>query len=311
MKRTFFLLGFVFLLIGYSKKATAQYYFYNDSYYDSPLLFELGGSLGPINCLTDLGGKKGIGKKFLKDLNIGKTHMQGGLYFTAMYKYAIGFRLEAMFGKISADDAVLKNVDAKDIAHNRYNRNLSFRSSISEFSLTTEIHPLFILIDWTERDEDPPRMSPYLLAGVGYFSFNPQTQYNGRWVDLQPLKTEGQGFVQDRKEYKLKQLNFPIGVGVKYELSDMLNLRGEVVYRILNTDYLDDCSTTYFDPLAYQNSGLSSADQALSYQLSNRQIVNITGDGSSRGKRGSPSQKDGYFTINLKLGFYIGRERIR
>ncbi|MBS1743445.1 MAG: hypothetical protein JST81_10445 [Bacteroidetes bacterium] len=306
MKRIFILSGLVLLLSGLTKQASAQYYFYNDTYYDSPLLFELGGSVGAINCLTDLGGKKGIGKKFIKDLNIGKTHMNAGLYLSAMYKYAVGLRLEAMFGKVSADDAVLKSVSEKDIARNRYNRNLSFRSSITEYSLMAEIHPLFIFIDWTERDEDPPRLSPYLLAGIGYYSFNPQTQLNGRWVDLQPLKTEGQGFVADRPDYKLKQLNFPLGLGIKYELSDIVNLRGEFVYRILQTDYLDDVSTTYFDPALYTNSGLSSADQLLSYQLSDRRLVK---DVST--KRGSPSQKDGYFSFNLKLGFYIGRERIR
>lgn len=308
MKRIIFIFSLVIILTGYSKQAVAQYYFYNDTYYDSPVLFELGGSVGMINCLTDLGGKKGIGKKFIKDLNMGKTHLQGGLYVNAMIKYAVGIRLEAMFGKISADDNVLKDVDVKDIARARYNRNLNFRSSISEFSLMAELHPLFIFIDWTARDEDPPRISPYLLGGVGYYSFNPQTRLNGNWVDLQPLKTEGQGFVTDRPEYKLKQLNFPVGLGLKYELSDVLNLRGEFLYRILSTDYLDDVSTTYFDPAAYANSGLSASDQALSYRLANRQINNITGPG---GKRGSPAQKDGYFTFSLKLGLYIGRERIR
>lgn len=311
MKRIIFSLSLILILTGFSKHAVAQYYFYNDTYYDSPVLFELGGSVGAINCLTDLGGKKGIGKRFVKDLNMGKTHMQGGLYFSAMYKYAFGLRLEAMFGKVSADDNVLESVDPKDIARARYNRNLNFRSSISEFSLTGEIHPLFIFIDWTARDEDPPRISPYLMGGIGYYSFNPQASYNGRWVDLQPLKTEGQGFVNDRPEYKLKQLNFPLGFGIKYELSDILNLRGEFVYRILQTDYLDDVSTTYFDPKAYAQSGLSPTNQALSYKLSNRQLVNVTGDGSAMSKRGSPAEKDAYFSVNLKLGIYIGRERIR
>jgi hypothetical protein len=312
MKRIFFLLSLVIVFTGYSKKVSAQYYFYNDTYYDSPLLFEIGGSLGAMNCLTDLGGKKGTGERFIKDLNTGKTNFCGGLYFTAMYKYAIGLRLEAAFGKLSADDALLKNVDPKDIAHARYNRNCNFKSTISEFSLVAEIHPLFIFIDWTARDEDPPRLSPYLLAGVGYFSFNPQGKYNNTWVDLQPLHTEGQGLVEypDKPNYKLKEVNFPVGVGLKYELSDIMNLRGEFVYRILGTDYLDDVSTTYVDPIVYSNpaNGMSASQQAMAFKMSNRQINNVTGPG---GKRGSPAQKDAYFSLNLKLGIYIGRERIR
>ena len=43
----------------------AQFYYYNDKYYDNPLAFEAGGSAGLMNSLTDLGGKKGIGKNFV------------------------------------------------------------------------------------------------------------------------------------------------------------------------------------------------------------------------------------------------------
>ncbi len=309
MKRITFVLGLVIILTGYSKKAAAQYYFYNDSYYDSPILFEIGGSVGAMNCLTDLGGKKGIGKKFIKDLNTGKTEFAGGLYFAAMYKYAIGLRLEGTFGKVSADDNVLKNVDAKDIARARYNRNVNFRSSITEFSLVAELHPLFILIDWTERDEDPPRYSPYLLGGVGYYSFNPQGKLGNRWIDLQPLSTEGQGIIEDRPVYKLKQINFPVGLGIKYDLSDVLSVRGEFVYRILGTDYLDDVSTTYADKSIYTAAnGFSAAEAANAVALSDRQINVVTGAG---GKRGSPAQKDAFFTFNIKLGLSLGRERIR
>jgi hypothetical protein len=48
-----------------------------------------------------------------------------------------------------------------------------------------------------------------------------------------------------RKEgwnYKLIQTNIPLGGGIKYEPSALLNLRLEGVYRILMTDYLDDVS---------------------------------------------------------------------
>lgn len=304
----FIMLAAVVLL---TSKAQAQYYFYDDQYYDNPWFFEVGGSFGAMNCLTDIGGKKGIGKKFIKDLNIGKTHMSGGLFFSATYKYALGLRLEAAFGKVSANDNVLAGIT--DIAKERFNRNTNFRSSITEFSAIAEIHPLFIFINWPSKDEPPPQYSPYVLAGVGYYSFNPQALSNdGRWVDLQPLRTEGQGFVEypSRKVYKLKQLNIPVGLGVKYELSPLLNVRGEFVYRILGTDYLDDVSTRYIDPVAYTNPAnnfpISLLGDAL--EFSDRQIVKKTLPG---GKRGSPSEKDAYFSVNLKLSLILGRERIR
>lgn len=310
MKRTIYLLSLVTLLTAYSKNVSAQYYFYNDDYYDSPVLFEVGGSIGAMNCLTDLGGKKGIGKKFIKDLNTGYTSLTGGVFFNAIYKNAVALRLEAAFGKVSADDKVLDEVDIADIAKARYNRNLSFRSTITEFSLVTELHPLFIFINYESRESDPPRTSPYLLAGVGYYSFNPQTQTKaGKWVDLQPLSTEGQGFKEypDREVYKLKQLNIPLGVGIKYELNSVLNLRGEYVYRVLQTDYLDDLSTTYVDPAVYQTY-FTGPKLANALELNNRQINPIT---SAGGKRGSAKQNDSYFSFNLKLSLTIGRQKIR
>jgi len=297
------------LLLAYSNNAAAQYYFYDDDYYDNPVTFEVGASIGAINCLTDIGGTKGIGKRFVKDLNLGKTNFCGGIYINAMYKNAVALRLEGAFGQISANDNVLANVDPLDIAWQRYNRNTSFRSKISEVSLTLELHPLFIFINYEDRESDPPRLSPYLLAGVGYFSFNPQTDLKGKWIDLQPLSLEGQGFTKytDLKTYKLQQMNFPLGLGVKYELSPLVNLRGEFVYRVLQTDYLDDVSGTYANPDWFADYFTGTKyDNAIA--LYDRQMTKVTGVG---GKRGSAKQKDAFFSFNIKLGLTLGRQRIR
>jgi len=309
MKRIFSLLSLSIFLTAFSNNVSAQYYFYNDTYYDNPILFEVGASVGAMNSLTDIGGNKGIGKKFVKDLNLGNTNFCGGVFVDLMYKNALGIRLEGSFGKVSAYDSVLKKVDVNDIARTRYNRNLNFRSNITEISLIAEFHPLFIFINWLERESDPPRLSPYLLAGVGYYSFNPQAKLGNKWVDLQPLSTEGQGFKEypDRKVYKLQQMNFPLGAGIKYELTDILNLRGEFVYRVLTTDYLDDLSTTYIDPSLYANyfTGTKLSNALL---LNDRQIVHATGPG---GIRVSPKQKDAFFSFNLKLSLTIGRQKIK
>ena len=63
MKKVIVCLGFVSLLLSITKKAEAQYYFNDNNTYDNPLIYEFGASLGFMNCLTDLGGRKGIGKK--------------------------------------------------------------------------------------------------------------------------------------------------------------------------------------------------------------------------------------------------------
>jgi len=75
---------------------------------ESPLLVEFGASVGAMNCLTDIGGRKGIGKKFIKDLNLGKTQPCASFYVAANFKYAFALRAEVTIGKIQADDKVLE-----------------------------------------------------------------------------------------------------------------------------------------------------------------------------------------------------------
>jgi hypothetical protein len=229
---------------------------------------------------------------------------------SANYKYMVSLRAEATFGQVSADDAVLQSV--KSSVFGRYERNLSFRSNISEFMLAAEVHPLYIFATYDDNWV-PPMFSPYLLAGVGFYHFNPQANYNGKWIDLQPLSTEGQGFKEypDRKVYSLSQLNIPLGLGVRYDLTNTLNLRAELVYRILSTDYLDDVSTTYIDPTLYSNyfTGNKLTNALL---LNDRQYeldpTHITAPGD---QRGNPKHNDSYFSFNIKIGYTIGREQIK
>lgn len=310
MKKITFVFSVILMLSVSVEKASAQYYFYDNKYYDNPLIFELGGSVAFMNCLTDLGGNKGVGKKFVKDLNLGKTQIAGSISLTAMYEYMIAARLEATFGTVTAEDKVLAKVAPS--TYGRYERNLSFKSKITDFMLAFEFHPLH-MIGRNNEDKEPPLVSPYLLAGVGFFSFKPQAKLNGKWVDLQPLSTEGQGFAEyaDRKRYNLNQLNIPLGIGAKYDIGTSLSLRAEFVYRKLNTDYLDDVSTDYIDPTVYSNY-FTVAKAATAVQLQDRQRelnpghLTVVG-----GERGNPKNKDAYFTFNIKLGYTFGRERIR
>jgi len=161
MKKFTIVLGMMLILFASADKATAQYYFYDNKYYDSPITFEVGASIGVMNCLTDLGGNKGVGKKFVKDLNLGKTKFAGSVSLSAMYQYMIALRLEASFGTVAADDKVLKKVAPSTFG--RYERNLSFKSKITDFMLAAEIHPLYIF-NGGKEDWTPPSFSPYLLA---------------------------------------------------------------------------------------------------------------------------------------------------
>jgi len=282
----------------------AQYYYYNDRYLETPVVFEVGIHGGVMNSLTDLGGKAGIGKNFIKDLRWKTARPSFGAYFAATYNDVLTGRLEATFGEVVGFDSILKKVAPSTFG--RYERNLSFKSRISEFSLAVEFHPLFI----KSYDGDPPRLSPYVMGGVGYFSFDPQAQLNGQWYSLQPLSLEGQGFKETGREpYKLNQVNFLYGIGLRYELNPSFRFRLEFVQRILKTDYLDDVSTTYIDPALFYNY-LPANQAAIAQKLYYRRPEIDPNDATPKDlQRGDPTDNDSYFTIQFKVGFMIGRQR--
>ncbi len=319
MTKIRFIVAMVFLLTAINKKSYAQFYFYDNNHYDTHLIYEFGGSIGVMNCFTDLGGNSGLGQTFVKDLNIGNSNLNGSLYLSALYKYAIGLRLEGTYGQISAHDSILKSVAST--AQGRYQRNLHFRSKISEISLVAEFHIRYILRSFLFEDDlnmedEPPRLSPYIAAGIGYFSFNPQAQLGNNWIDLRPLSLEGQGFREypNRKPYNLSQVNFPIGVGIKYELSHNLNMRLEFLNRFLKTDYLDDVSTRYINANVFQNY-FSGVKLQNALDLSRNDRTNPGGPTgiyrkTEGGIRGDPTDDDAYFTFNLKLGVTFGRQKM-
>jgi hypothetical protein len=309
MKRIIFILVMMFTF-GAAQNASAQYYYYDDYSYDTPLTYEAGISLGTMNCLTDIGGNKGLGAKGLKDYRLGNTNFDASIYLSAVYKYAYGLRLEATYGTVSASDADLKSVASS--AQGRYQRNLSFRSRIQELTLVTEFYPLYIFVDWADTKYDPPKFSPYILAGIGVFHFNPQAQDSvGNWIDLQPLHTEGEGFSQypDRKQYSLTQINFPVGLGLKYELTPKINVRAELMWRILQTDYLDDASTKYIDPNDFAlNLPANQVANAKYFSAGKDKSTDPIYSSHIGGIRGNPKNNDTYFSFNIKVGISFGRE---
>jgi hypothetical protein len=278
-------------------------------YYDKAFTYEAGISVGPMNSLTDVGGRRGNGTRGPKDLNLKSTTFYGSIYGSAIYKHFLALRLEATVGKVKSNDSLLEGIQKTAIG--RYNRNLSFRSPIYEMTLTAEIHPIALFSNF-DPQHFPPVLSPYLIGGVGYFHFNPQANLNGEWVDLQPLHTEGEGFAEypERKNYKLNEFNIPLGIGVAYEVSPKFNLRLEYINRVSFTDYLDDVHSRYIDPALFSKY-LSGVQLQQALALNNRgraDAVPAQTTAHPGGIRGNPLNNDSYFTINFKIGYAFGRD---
>src|SRR3989339_201254 len=72
---------------------------------------------------------------------------------------------------------------------------------------------------------------PHLFAGVGFMTFEPKIGEAGSF-GAAPNNSKG--------TYKKSNLEFPLGLGFETYLTDDLVLNGNVTYRLLGTDYIDD-----------------------------------------------------------------------
>ena len=271
--------------------------------------FEAGVTVGPMVFLGDLGGHYGVGTTFLKDYNMNATKLTFGIYAAAHPSELIGIRLSANIGSVEGDDAYITDKGGEEVA--RLNRNLNFKSDILEANVMLELYPTVLFED--APTEVRGRLRPYGVIGVGVFHFNPMGQYvdpntsQTTWVYLQPLHTEGEGFVANRANYNLTQLNIPMGFGLKYYVSEKVNLGLEFLYRKTFTDYIDDVSTTFIDP-AVLAANLPPGTATIATAMSNKSPLEGTaGSGYNPGdKRGDPTQGDAYFTIGIKVGVRLG-----
>jgi Domain of unknown function (DUF6089) len=299
----------ILLLLPGTRTPAQAYYFYDDRHYEGSLLVELGIQGGMMNALTDIGGKPGAGKKGWKDLNLSFSRPCLTVYTSLLYQQSIGLRIHYCTGSITAADSILKK--NRSSVQGRYERNLSFQSPVREFAVGIELYPLAFLKN-TRMDNTPSRISPYILAGIGFFTFNPQANWEGRWFPLHSLHTEGQGFSMypEREPYALQQRNTLAGAGVKYEINAWLNGRFEITHRFLKTDYLDDVSLDSYVQPALFDLEFSPAMARLARALADRRAEVDPGHITNPSyQRGNPADKDAYFTVEIGIGIVLGRRR--
>jgi hypothetical protein len=213
-----------------------------------------------------------------------------------MYKYFIsphvGLRFGASFAQLTAADSL------SDIPVNKA-RHLSFATNLFEVHGGLELNLLPI-------DIDRMKVTPYAFGGVAIFYSNPYTTANnGDKVFLRPLSTEGQGLSNypDRKEYKLVNVAFPIGGGLKFFIGKTLMVTTEVGLRYCATDYLDDVSRSYvnLDTLvAYRGA------QAASLAYRGNEVPGWDGAYPNyRHQRGDSKNNDWYYFAGLNVNIYF------
>lgn len=247
--------------------------------------FEAGILIGASNYLGDLSNNS-------SNLYLQETKPAFGVLGRYNFNDFFAIRLGINYTWVAGQDANVRNDDFVR------SRNLSFRSSILEGALIGEIN----LPGYQPYGLYRP-FSPYLFVGIAAAKFNPKARYEGNWVVLQPLQTEG-------NSYGTVTAAIPFGLGVKYALSDKINIGLELGSRLTFTDYLDDVSELY---VAHSGELLAAALADRSGEVNNGISQFEPGD-----QRGDNNGKDWYFILGATISYNFldnglmgGRKRSR
>jgi hypothetical protein len=261
--------------------------------------------IGASNFLGDLGGQDNIGKDFsYADLELALTRPS----LTLGYRYRalkfLAFRADFNYMRVYGSDELTQEPV-------RNNRNLSFRSPITEISALVEVTSQITTIGnryhikkTLKRRYKASSQYIYGFIGIGVFHFNPQALYNGSWVNLQPLSTEGQGLPGGPKAYRKISTCIPFGFGYRLNLSRKLTLGLEYNFRKTTTDYIDDVSGVYYDKnllLQYKGPVAVALSDPSKGDIPGATSPNADGTRAQRGD----IQRDSYMCIELKIGYFL------
>lgn len=242
-----------------------------------------------VRSRSDLGIFVG-GGYYVGDLNELRHFQNSNFSLGGIYRYNLNSRvsLRANFTHTTLDAS-----DAEATNPVLINRNLSFKTEIYEFATGIEFNYLPYRTGHSQY-----KISPYFFVEIGLFNMNPKTNYQGNWIELQTLGTEGQGTsLGSRDFYSKTQFCLPLGVGCKFSIAKNISFNLEYGVRKTFTDYIDDVgSGRYID-----RNALAEINGPLVGELSNRSL-----DGSANGKRGNSATKDWYFLFGGILTYRLG-----
>lgn len=277
--------------------------------------FALGVTYGMSDLWADV-GTKGVVDHYFNGDYWSNVKGMGGIFMKYTHVPGLALRVGVSNGTLYANDKWNENAGqfSKKITDDpvqRYMRNLDVKTNIWESTLMFEISPFQLFGNWEFGRRSKARFQPYLLAGVGGIYFNPRgTLINfedntKKWVDLRPLATEGQNFDKAGypEAYSRYSIMIPAGIGFRVDIGRGLSLGMEYVLRYTFTDYLDDVSGQYIDPLrfdiAYLNEGPKSYTATRMADRTNELLPGRTNAAGTY--RGDPSTKDLYSTISVNF----------
>jgi hypothetical protein len=253
-------------------------------------VFDLQITAGITPFLGVLGGSFNNGSRSFSDIDISSLGSCLGA--------GMGIRVSKhWYLRAAYINATVKGNDIWSENEGRRIRNLSFKSPINEIYAVAEYTIASIKVGNIA-------LEPRLFGGIGYFTFNPQALYNGKWVELQPLGTEGQGLKNNTSFYKKTSLSIPFGVALQARISDKNSIGFVLNFHKSFTDYIDDVSGTYYD-----NAELRSQRGDAAADLADRHLTNNDNPLASGSKRGNPNNNDNFGFISIVYSHSFGRTK--
>lgn len=255
--------------------------------------FQGGGS----NYLGEMGGKADTSKSFLMDMKLSQTHANAGGF--ARYKFTPLLSARVAFNWIRISGA-----DNKSTNPGRVGRNLSFRNDLMELELTGQVF-FYEISDLGHTYQYNNDFKMYAFGGVSGFYNHPKAMYDGNWVALRPLQTEG-------KKYKAIDIAIPLGIGFLFTVNRRHRIGWEFNWRTTFTDYIDDVSKVYVPnealsspeaiALANRRNELGQVDPELVPAPENYGYDYGRGVGN---RRGDPSHNDSYITTSVYYSYVL------
>lgn len=186
------------------------------------------------------------------------------------FSKTFSWKLQASQGQFQAYDRSI-DFDGNLIANDNRNRAINVQTDITNLAFTVNF---YTDNDWLLNQK--AWIAPYFSVGAGITRFTPYgdlflengNRYyywnDGTIRDADESNTNANIIEQDlifetnlanvqteQVNYRTSTLSFPLGVGLKFRISDRINLNAEIQGQYTLTDYLDDVSGSY--PTNYDN----------------------------------------------------------
>ena len=256
-------------------------------------------SFGLTQFLGDLGGDDAAGTDYsLKDYDKQAMSFSGMIGYRYRFANFFATTTSLSVGMLKGSDEWVD--EGNSIGQFRKIRNLNFRSPIIDLSQRIDImlymyekvgkrYSIRGIKGFNNRNEQV-----YIFGGIGVLGFMPQGQLDGRWYNLKPLSTEGQGLVGGPAKYSSFALTAPMGFGFRVSISREWRFGVEASYTKVFSDYVDDVAGVYYDKgmIASQKGEIAAA-------ISDKSFEGIKG--YEAGMQRGDEQNDSYYYINFVL----------